>query len=72
MKQANLFDYTGDCTDPLYTEIKKLGNEIASLQVNEYVLSKNNFGLIEITADGIFECAGSDEQCYNYLISHAK
>ncbi|WP_431799252.1 hypothetical protein [Halobacillus andaensis] len=72
MKQSNLFEFGGINGDPLYSEIESLTQGKSYILIGRYKVIRNSFGLFEITAEGIFDCAGSVTQCYHYFHSHTK
>ncbi|MFQ3545102.1 hypothetical protein Q7A53_13550 [Halobacillus rhizosphaerae] len=67
MEQSSMFDFFGADSDPVYKELNKLVPGEESIQIGEYKVSKNKFGLYEIETAEIHDCVDTIENCYSYL-----
>ncbi|WP_368653244.1 hypothetical protein AB4Y30_16350 [Ornithinibacillus sp. 4-3] len=66
MKQVSFYDYFPKQNDPLYIALSKVTEE-KPIQLGNFTITLNTFGIYEILSDDIHEAKDSLDACYHYL-----
>ena len=66
MEQVSFYDFFPKQNDPLYLTLEKLTTG-DSVQLGEFTVTLNKFGIYEITSEQIHEAKDSLDACYQHL-----
>lgn len=67
LEQMNIYSFLGYENDPLYIQIKKL-KQNEKIKVDEFVITKNNFGLFEVESEQIHLQADTVDAIYKKIL----